>query len=612
MKKKSNYKIINLIGRGQFGKVFAAIERRSGRLLALKELNLKHLSTSDFLRELHFSTSLKHDRIVGCQAMEHYRDRRYLVMDYYEGGTLRDLLDSSWELTIHQSLKLVIDILQGLQYAHSKGIIHRDIKPENILLKLEGNTWTAHISDFGIAKLYQSDRKINMGDTGSPAYMSPEQFYGQYSYSCDLYAAGIILYELILGERPFSGIPKQLIAAHINQTATIPENVPFMVRIAIAKSLQKLPQKRFSDASAMARALQLAKDILPTDYSLPLPESNRESLLQSLCLLSTAPLSKSVDKLATADELVYLGQADCLKINRYPDGSLSQGIEQWSIPLDNAIEEIEIRASGCFVTTQSSLYYLPLDTTSEQFHFFSQTFLPIITFPTNNLVSSIEPGGNWFTVSYIPHKSKTPIWEIYQLPNCDRQQSQINRQPWHRLIALSNRYGLGIYINPKQHTEFHLFNNYGKWIINFTVRTKLERISYNPQFPDRLLATEANNPNTVIIITLQPFNLQRISIEITPILITPYPQGYLISDRSNRLIAIDGKDSSIRQFSVPLSAENSFLAIAPCNNKLLIATATSSEYRLHQLSLPTTNDQQPMTNNQQPITNNQQPTTNNQ
>ncbi len=204
---KSNYKILGLVGRGQFGKVFAAIDRHSGILVALKELNSKQLSTSSFLREFNFLVTLDHFNLVRCRALEHRQNNRYIVMDYCEGGTLRHFLDYSPQLTLKQSLKLIIDLLSGLKFAHGKGIIHRDIKPENILLKVSDRFWTAHISDFGIAKLHQETNPQGvMGDTGSPAYMAPEQFYGKYSYSCDLYAVGIILYELVVGKRPFSGV----------------------------------------------------------------------------------------------------------------------------------------------------------------------------------------------------------------------------------------------------------------------------------------------------------------------------------------------------------------------------------------------------------------------
>ena len=582
MKQKSNYKILNLIGRGQFGRVFVAVERKTGRLVALKELNPKRLSTNDFLRELNFLVTLNHENIVSCQALEHYQNSRYLVMDYCEGGTLRNLLNSSLRLTLNQSLELIIDILRGLQFAHDRGIIHRDIKPENILLKIKDLTWTAHISDFGIAKLYREiNPQVNMGDTGSPAYMSPEQFYGQYSYSCDLYAVGIVLYELVVGERPFSGMPKELMSAHLNQPVTIPQTVPFMVRSAIAKALEKLPHRRFKDASAMAKALQLAKDILPNDYCHIAPQPRQPAVLK---LLATELLPKSVNQIAIAAQKIYLGTGNRLYLNLYSDSDLSGDVvQQWNIPLDNQIQHLQIQPPGCLIATQASIYFLPLDTTTEKFRFFTKTFLPILSFPTNSLVSSIEPQGHWLSVSYLPHRSRTPSWEIWQLPNCQLKRSQINRKPWHHLIALNRRYGLGIYINREQNTEFHLFNRRGNWLANFTVELQLDRVVYNPLFPVRLLATEVNNPDLVISITLRGFTVERIDSEITPALITSCPQGYLISDRGKNITLIDGRDLSIDRFQISL--ESTVTSIASTSAQLLVATTSSQQSQLHRFAL---------------------------
>lgn len=176
VREKSNYKILDLVGKGQFGRVYAAIELQSGSLVALKELNTKQLSTSSFLRELTFLVTLDHFNIVTCKALEHKQNKRYLVMDYCEGGTLRNLLDDDGGVDLVQSLQLIIDVLHGLEYAHARGIVHRDIKPENILLKSSPSGYTAHIADFGIAKLNQEKKEEGMlGNTGSPAYMAPEQ-----------------------------------------------------------------------------------------------------------------------------------------------------------------------------------------------------------------------------------------------------------------------------------------------------------------------------------------------------------------------------------------------------------------------------------------------------
>jgi serine/threonine protein kinase len=621
VKQKSNYKILSLVGRGQFGKVFVAIERQSGNLVALKELNQKQLSTSSFLRELHFLVTLDHFNIVTCKALEHYQNNRYIVMDYCEGGTLRNLLDSPYKLTLTQSLKLITDILAGLKFAHDKGIIHRDIKPENILLQMSDNhSWTAHISDFGIAKLHQEIHpQTIMGDTGSPAYMAPEQFYGQYSYSCDLYAVGVILYELVVGERPFGGMPKELMAAHLNQPVIIPKTVPFILRSPIAKSLQKLPHRRFQSAGEMLKSLQLVQEILQMEQC-TISSAFRYTSVSSvlpLTLVATEVLTAPVTHLAIAAAQVYLGIDDQIQIFSYQDASLGgEIINQWQISLDKPISTLEIRPQGCFITTASSVHCLPQDSNTEAFHFVYETLLPIASFPINKLVSTIDPQGSWLGISYLPHKSQTPAFEIFRLPNCQLKRlpegyasglatprqspadllrkrrlgfahasrSQINCKLWNYLFALDRRYGLGIYLNSKQHTELHLFNRRGHWLANFIVPIQLDLVTHNPLFPQQILGIETNNPDVGILISLERFNLKRIPVKIKPTLITTCPQGYLVSDRSNNVILINGKDFSVSQFLIPLATESTITAIAANLTHLLIASASPTQALLQRFS----------------------------
>jgi serine/threonine-protein kinase len=585
VKQKSNYKILSLVGRGQFGKVFVAIERQSGNLVALKELNQKQLSTSSFLRELHFLVTLDHFNIVTCKALEHYQNNRYIVMDYCEGGTLRNLIDSPYKLTLAQSLKLIIDILAGLKFAHEKGIIHRDIKPENILLQISDNrSWTARISDFGIAKLHQEiNPQAIMGDTGSPAYMAPEQFYGRYSYSCDLYAVGVILYELVVEKRPFGGMPKELMAAHINQPVIIPKTIPFILRSAIAKSLQKLPHRRFQSAEEMLKSLQLAQAILQGEQY-PFKDTSTSSL-PSLKLVATEVLPEALTHLAIADTQVYLGIGDQIQIFSYQDTSLAgKSLNQWQISLDKAISILQIRPQGCFITTASSVYCLPQNTNTEAFQFVYKTLLPIACFPTTELVSTIDPQGSWLGISYLPNKSKTPAFEIFRLPNCQQVKSQINCKLWDYLFALDHRYGLGIYHNSKQHTELHLFNRRGHWLANFTVPIQLDLVTHNPLFPQQILGIETNNPNVVILMNLKGFNLKRIPLEIKPTLTTTCPQGYLLSDRSRNIILIDGQDHSVSQFLIPLATKSTITAITANSTHLLIASLSPTQALLQRFS----------------------------
>jgi len=260
---QSKYRILGLVGQGQFGRVFCAIRRQTGELVALKDLD-RQRPTNWFLRELRFLVGLRHPNIVTCQALEHNQTGRYLVMDYCEGGTLRDLMELEGQLSLVQSLKLIADILLGLEHAHRYDIIHCDLKPENILLSLEQTGWVAQISDFGIARLGQEigSASKGLGGNGSPAYMAPERFYGQYSCASDLYAVGILLFELVVGQRPFAGLPRALMSAHLNQPVEIPEVVPFLLRSTISTALQKLPNRRFASAGEMLKSIRLAAEVL--------------------------------------------------------------------------------------------------------------------------------------------------------------------------------------------------------------------------------------------------------------------------------------------------------------------------------------------------------------
>jgi len=582
VKQYSKYKILDLVGRGQFGKVFAAFNRKTGRLVALKELNQKQLSTSNFLRELHFLVSLDHRNIVTCYALEHYQNNRYLVMDYCEGGTLRNLIDGSKQINLIQSLQLVIDVLSGLKYAHSQGVIHRDIKPENILLNINDRNWMARISDFGIAKLHQAIHSNNVGNTGSPAYMAPEQFYGQYSYSCDLYAVGILLFELIVGERPFSGMPKELMSAHLNQPVVIPNSVPFILRSAIAKSLQKLPHRRFSDAQDMLNSIQLAKNVLTaTNSSISLFSQSASNLDKQLTILSTESLSQPVTHLAVTSGQVYLGMEDRIYGRKYQDDRLDgEVIEQWEIPLDSKLCQLNIRPQGCFASTSSSVYHLPKNLNPQ--------FLPIISFPTTKLITTIDPQGHWLAISYLSSHSKSSALEIFPLSNCQSKRSLINppSQQLNHLIALNRRYGLAIVSNNQQQTtNFHLFNRRGNWLGNFSFLAPLNLVCYNPLFPNRLLATEFNNPGVGLLIDLQPFTVTRIAIGITPAFIISEEQGYLWGDRSGKIVMVNGENSILKQFQVPLEQISQVTAIATASSQLLVATCSKSQAHLQRFSL---------------------------
>lgn len=570
LKHQSNYKILDLVGQGQFGRVFAAVELDSGNLVALKELKTKQLSTSSFLRELTFLVALDHFNLVTCRALEHGQNERYLVMDYCEGGTLRSLLNNSSPLTLHQSLKLVIDILSGLKFAHDHNIIHRDLKPENILLKTSDRFYTAHIADFGIAKLKQEvDSQNILGNTGSPAYMAPEQFYGEYSSNCDLYGVGIILYELVTGDRPFSGMPKELLTAHLSQPVKIPANMPMLLRLAIAKSLEKLPSRRYQTATEMLEALELVQAILEVDPSPHLPVRVKPEF-PKVSPLSQSTLDYPVSQLVIAGEQRYLVSGDRLIVQ---SATLEEILPDREIVFSEPIQNLQCSATGCLITTNSSIDYLIPD----------QNLLTLTTFEENEvveLITTINPQGTWVGVTYLAPDSPLPILEIHQLSQDKlprtRSRSLINHPACLSLIALDQKYGLGIYQNSAQNTEFHLFNRRGHWLANDTLQISLASVIDHPLFPHRLLATEVGNSAMVILITLDKFNLKRISLETAPMLITPCPQGFLISDRQGKMTLLDDYGDCIARFQISLSTDFVVKAIALDPSELLVVSASDS------------------------------------
>jgi serine/threonine protein kinase len=216
------------------------------------------------LRELRFLLSLEHPNIANCTALEQSATGRQLVLDYCEAGTLRQLMEQSAPVSLAEILTWVAQVLEALDHAHSQGIVHCDIKPENILLGIVPGAWQVKISDFGIARLSQELRTQGIsGATGSPAYMAPERFYHQYSAASDLYAVGVILFELVMGERPFTGTPKP---AHGGPSQSnfipIPEDLPDPLQDFLRKALQKLVARRYRTAVAMKTALATLRDSL--------------------------------------------------------------------------------------------------------------------------------------------------------------------------------------------------------------------------------------------------------------------------------------------------------------------------------------------------------------
>ncbi len=264
----ATYQLLGTAGHGQYGQVHCARHLQTQELVALKQLPPERFPTHQLLRELRHLLALDHDHINRCYALEHAQEGRFLVLEYCAGGTLRDLINQAYPLTFGEVIDFGLQLLAGLSHAHAQRVIHCDIKPENILLQPTRDGWQLKLTDFGIARQQQVSRG-EITATGSPAYMAPERFYGSATVASDLYAVGIILFELLTGKRPFSGNPAQLMYAHLNKGisfATHQDRIPAPLQSVIEKSLRKLPGRRYPNADSMAQALRTLVGIPLTQW----------------------------------------------------------------------------------------------------------------------------------------------------------------------------------------------------------------------------------------------------------------------------------------------------------------------------------------------------------
>ena len=259
------YRIERELGRGGMATVYYAIDLQSDSPVAIKVL-LPELAASigadRFLREIEVGRVLQHPSIVGVLDSGEAEGRLYYVMPYVDGASLRDRLDAQKQLGIEDAVEIVRQVAEGLDFAHSKGIIHRDIKPENILLSGD----RAMLADFGIARAVSVAGGEKLTQTGmavgTPTYMSPEQAMGSKDVTpeSDIYSLACVLYETLAGQPPFTGpTAMALLARHsldnVPSLKIVRGTVPDAVEDAIAKAMAKVPADRFRSAAAFVKAL---------------------------------------------------------------------------------------------------------------------------------------------------------------------------------------------------------------------------------------------------------------------------------------------------------------------------------------------------------------------
>ncbi len=262
----NRYKLLNLIGRGGMAEVYLAQDQQYQRLVAVKVVNIharEHIER--FRREIQTQRSLVHPHILPILGHGEVSDWAYMVMPYIVGGTLNDLLEQG-PLTLERTGTLLTQIASALDFAHAHGYIHRDLKPGNILLDEEGR---AYLADFGLAKNDEQDSLTRTGYLmGTPEYMAPELTTRLPTPSCDIYSMGILTFQMLTGEPPFTGdLALHIYMKHLTEQPPRPRSLNPAVSEAVEQvilcAMAKQPEYRFATPGTMAQAYQLASQNSP-------------------------------------------------------------------------------------------------------------------------------------------------------------------------------------------------------------------------------------------------------------------------------------------------------------------------------------------------------------
>ncbi len=263
------YKILETLGKGGMAIVYKANDLKLGRDVTFKVLKDDYIDDEAFINrfstEARAAAQLAHTNIVNVYDVGNDGDIYYIVMEYIDGYTLKELIYQKAPLDNRLACDIAMQIAAGLENAHAHGVIHRDIKPENILLTKIGGKLTAKVTDFGIAKANSIEN--TQGDfMGSVHYFSPEQAKGDdVDQRSDIYSLGIVLYEMVTGSIPFEGESAlDLAMKHIKSPIPDPRNInpkvsPEIIEI-IKKACAKESRNRYQDARAMETALKKAME----------------------------------------------------------------------------------------------------------------------------------------------------------------------------------------------------------------------------------------------------------------------------------------------------------------------------------------------------------------
>src|SRR5882762_1940557 len=278
LKTLGRYNIERTLGKGAMGVVYEGIDPRLGRRVAIKTILKSHLDEDTakdysmrFVREAQAVARLNHPNIVQVYDFGEEGDIAYLVMEFIKGKELKTFFDASERFDLKEAVRVMCELCDALDFAHNAGIIHRDIKPANVMLDAQART---KLTDFGVARVQDSNKtsveRTQAGTmVGTPAYMSPVQITGgNIDRRSDVFSAGIILYQFLCGEKPFTGsgawtIAKKIIQEEPPLPSSLNNAITPLFDAVVNKALSKNPDTRYQSARDLAVALRRALEGKP-------------------------------------------------------------------------------------------------------------------------------------------------------------------------------------------------------------------------------------------------------------------------------------------------------------------------------------------------------------
>ncbi len=296
-----HYEIIRMLGHGGMNRVYLALDLHNQQTVVLKFPNDDLIGNvgvfERYKRETEIGSRLQHPHIQRLLNNDEQRREHYLVVEYIQGRTLREVLEDheGQPMPTSEALRITLQICDALAYAHNHGVFHRDIKPENVMLLENGDI---KLIDFGVA-LLEGARRVTWrglsGTVGTPDYMSPEQLRGERGTSgSDIYAVGAMLYEMLCGHPPFEGENVfAIMNQHVSQDPPSilhynPKLSPALATV-VMRAIRRNPARRYPSISDMLHDLQHLDTITPVPYTPETPKASgryRQAIILTLVIIA--------------------------------------------------------------------------------------------------------------------------------------------------------------------------------------------------------------------------------------------------------------------------------------------------------------------------------------